>query len=170
MRQRNLIAYCDGASRKDGRGGWGYAVYENQYEIRYDFGGETNTTNNRMELMAAIRCLRSFPTGTALTLYSDSKYVVDGILDHMDMWLMTNWRTGGNKPVKNQDLWEALALQDVNRVVDWRWVKGHTGVVGNERADQLAGMGIPSPPYTMTELEINGKKMGPGKLFLMRRP
>lgn len=140
--------YCDGASRKDGRGGWGLVVYEDSIEVAFGCGGEYNTTNNRMELKAAIMAVRWLPVGVIATIHSDSKYVVDGILEHMDIWLRTGWRSSSNQPVKNVDLWEELGNLDVDRVIDWRWVKGHTGVVGNERADELAGLGIPKEKET----------------------
>lgn len=143
LRRRAFTVYCDGASRKDGRGGWGYAVFQGSVLLRSDYGGEFDTTNNRMELMAAIKALRSFVPGTVLTVYSDSQYVIQGILEHMDDWLFRDWRTSGNKPVKNRDLWEMLGNLDVDRTVRWEWVKGHTGNYGNELADQLAGKGVP---------------------------
>lgn len=149
---RDLRVYVDGASRKDGRGGWGYVVYEGVIELHYACGGAYNTTNNRMELMAAIRALRSFPPGERLTVVSDSKYVVEGILTYMDMWLMTNWRTSTNKPVKNTDLWKTLGELDVDRHVQWEWVKGHTGNIGNERADELAGLGVPEKKGMMDDV------------------
>lgn len=137
--------YCDGASRKDGRGGWGFVMYppKSKVELAYGCGGEHNTTNNRMELKAAIMAVRWLPVGAAATLHSDSKYVIDGILEHMDIWLRTGWRSSSNQAVKNVDLWVELANLDVDRVLSWQWVKGHSGVVGNERADELAGLGVP---------------------------
>lgn len=142
-----MDVYCDGASRKDGRGGWGFAVYvasrQGDTEIAYDFGGTYNTSSNRMELKAAIMAVRWLPVGAAATLHSDSKYVIDGILEHMDIWLRTGWRSSSNQAVKNVDLWVELANLDVDRVLSWQWVKGHSGVVGNERADELAGLGVP---------------------------
>lgn len=141
--------YCDGASRKDRRGGWGFAMYLEGVEAAFGCGGEYNTTNNRMELKAAIMAVRWLPVGATATIYSDSRYVIDGILEHMDIWLRTGWRSSSNKEVKNVDLWEELGNLDVDRVIDWQWVKGHTGVVGNERADELAGLGVPK--------EVRGK-------------
>ena len=143
IKPRHYVVYCDGASRKDGRGGWGYVLYENDVEGRARCGGEHGTTNNRMELKGAIMALRSLPQGARVTVYSDSQYVVNGILDHMDVWLMLGWQTSSGKPVKNADLWEILGYLDVDRKVDWKWVKGHSGVPGNERADRLATEGVP---------------------------
>ena len=143
MTKRHYVVYCDGASRKDGRGGWGFVVYENGEESYTRCGGTTETTNNRMELQAAIEALKSIPLGAKVTVYSDSQYVVNGILDHLDIWLMTGWMTSSMKPVKNADLWEELGFLDVDRKVDWLWVRGHSGVPGNELADQLATQGVP---------------------------
>lgn len=140
--------YCDGASRKDGRGGWGFVVYEDDREVVARKGGAFGTTSNAMELTAAIASLEwadanCLPEGTSLTVLSDSKYVVLGITEYMDTWLRAGWRTSGNKPLKNQDLWERLCALDCEVCPDWEWVKGHSGVIGNERADTLAGAGVP---------------------------
>lgn len=143
MIKKSYHIYCDGASRKDGRGGWGYVVLQGQVVLREARGGFYNTTNNRMELTAAIRAVQDAPRDGIVTIHSDSQYVVQGILEHMDLWLRTNWRTSGNKPVKNQDLWEKLGDLDCTYAPNWEWVKGHSGVWGNERADELAGLGIP---------------------------
>lgn len=138
-----LSVYCDGASRKDGRGGWAYVIYRGDVELRREVGGAIDTTNNRMELTGAIRALKSLPHGAKVTVYSDSKYVTEGITDYLDGWLSRNWRTSGNKAVKNQDLWEELGHLDADRRVTWQWVKGHAGVPGNELADRLASIGVP---------------------------
>jgi len=135
--------YCDGASRKDGRGGWGYVAYQGRRELRRGAGGDWDTTNNRMELMGAICALKSLPFGATVTVFSDSKYVIEGITEYLDDWLARNWRTSGNKEVKNRDLWEELGHLDADRCVTWRWVKGHAGTPGNELADKLAGSGVP---------------------------
>ena len=139
-----LNIYCDGASRKDGRGGWGLAAYWHDKLMFEECGGAFDTTNNRMELQGAIEALKCYDPGTEMTIHSDSQYVVQGILEHIDLWLRTGWRTSGNNPVKNQDLWEELATLDVERKVTWLWVKGHSGVPGNERADALATLGVPT--------------------------
>jgi ribonuclease HI len=137
------IVYCDGASRKDGRGGWGFVVYVRRQEVHAECGGEYNTTNQRMELFAAVMALLHFPAGAKLTIYSDSQYVIKGITEYMDVWARGNWRTSSNKPLKNADLWEQLGWLDVERLVTWRWVAGHSGDEGNDRADQLATQGVP---------------------------
>lgn len=142
----NYTAYCDGSSRKDGRGGWGYVVYAGHTELKQACGGEYETTNNRMELTAAIRALQSLPVGSRVRVYSDSNYVIQGITEHIDAWLQTGWRTSGNAPLKNRDLWEVLGNLDCDFEVDWRWVKGHSSVPGNERADRLAALGVPENP------------------------
>lgn len=135
--------YCDGASRKDGRGGWGFVVYRGNVRQRTEFGGAFDTTNNRMELQAAIEALKTISIGARVEVICDSKYVVEGILEHVDLWLRTGWRTSGNKPVKNVDLWQELVVLDIDRKVRWTWVKGHAGDVGNEEADAAAARGVP---------------------------
>lgn len=157
--RRHYHLFCDGASRKDGRGGWGFVVYENQVELFSGHGGMHDTTNNRMELTAAIKGLRSLPLKSLVTVYCDSKYVVDGITEHLDVWLRNGWRAAGNKPVKNQDLWQVLGEQDVERDTRWVWVKGHTGVAGNERADQLAGLGIPKEKSDARESRSDSRSL-----------
>ena len=134
--------YTDGAcSGNPGPGGWGvYMVMEGMESSRC--GGEQNTTNNRMEMMAAIEALRALPDGTALTLYTDSKYLKDGLTKWIHGWKRNGWRTASKKPVKNQDLWEQLDQLAANRSITWQWVKGHAGVPGNEMADQLANQGL----------------------------
>lgn len=141
----NYVAYTDGASRKDGRGGWGYVLYLNDQELETACGGHHETTNNRMELLAAIKALEGAkPFTDTLTVISDSIYVVAGITDHMDSWLRSGWRGTGNQEIKNKDLWERLGHLDCDyKKVAWQWVKGHTGIIGNERADELAGLGVP---------------------------
>lgn len=136
--------YCDGASRKDGRGGWGFVVYFHDDEIDFKCGGAYDTTNNRMELTAAIEALKWAKShrGT-YTIACDSQYVIKGVTEYLDAWLQMGWRTGANKPVKNDDLWEILGHLDCDVQPRWEWVRGHNGDVGNERADELAGLGIP---------------------------
>jgi ribonuclease HI len=105
-------------------------------------GGEANTTNNRMELMAAIRALEALTRRCDVVLYTDSKYVRHGIEDWLPQWKKRGWRTAARKPVKNVDLWQALDALAQEHKVEWRWVRGHTGDVGNERADMLANRGL----------------------------
>jgi ribonuclease HI len=137
-------AYCDGASRKDGRGGWGYIIYHAGEKVASGCGGTHGTTNNRMELQGAIEVLQRLKKGTKATVYSDSQYVIRGITEYVDTWLRLNWRTTSCKPVKNADLWEELVLLDLDRRIDWQWVRGHNGTPGNEEADRLATLGVPA--------------------------
>ena len=105
-------------------------------------GGEPETTNNRMELTAAIEALNALNDRTQVPLYTDSKYVMDGIREWMPNWKQRGWKTAARKPVKNQDLWQALDAAVERHAIDWQWVKGHTGNPGNEEADELANRGI----------------------------
>ena len=144
-----LTVYCDGASRKDGRGGWGYTVRDtSNATVLENYGGELDTTNNRMELIAAIEAILGtrdeFGPCKSLTVVSDSDYVVRGITEHVETWVMLGWRTSSNKPVKNEDLWrELLEAIDAHDDILFQWVKGHSGVEGNERADYLSQCGVP---------------------------
>jgi ribonuclease HI len=106
------------------------------------FGGENNPTNNRMELMAAIEALKSLKRSCKLTLYTDSQYVRKGITEWIINWKKRNWKTAAKKPVKNDDLWRLLDMHVTRHDVEWVWVKGHAGNLGNEAADQLANRGI----------------------------
>jgi len=137
-----LSIYTDGACRGNpGPGGWGAVLIyrDSQKEL---FGGADNTTNNRMELQAAIEGLRALKRGCELTLYTDSQYVRQGITDWIDGWKKRGWKTAAKKPVKNADLWQALDLETQRHSINWVWVKGHAGNEGNELADQLANRGI----------------------------
>lgn len=135
--------YTDGAcSGNPGPGGWGavlrYGVHEREL-----FGGEAApTTNNRMELMAAIRALESLTRPASVRLYTDSTYVRGGILRWMTNWKRNGWRTSARQPVKNADLWQRLDEAAARHTVEWLWVKGHAGDPGNERADALANRGV----------------------------
>jgi len=106
------------------------------------FGGEADTTNNRMELMAAIEALNALKGSRKVLLYTDSTYVMDGINKWMPNWKKRGWKTSAKKPVKNQDLWMELDEAIVPHDIEWHWVRGHTGVPGNEEADELANRGI----------------------------
>lgn len=141
---KNYTVYCDGASRKDGRGGWGASIRQKGHPNLDIYGGEYETTNNRMELMAAIEALWYLPPRCIVTVVCDSQYVVMGATDYVETWVRAGWRTSSNKPVKNDDLWkELLGAIARHRSVEWQWVKGHTGNEGNERADALATLGVP---------------------------
>ena len=130
--------HTDGACLGNpGPGGWGALLCCRGREKEIA-GGEALTTNNRMELTAAIMALESLREGCAVVLHTDSQYVRQGITLWMPNWLRRNWRTAGGDQVKNQDLWERLHAACARHRIDWRWVKGHSGNPGNERADQLA--------------------------------
>ena len=134
--------YTDGACRGNpGPGGWG-AVLMYGEKTKEMYGGENNTTNNRMELMAAIRALEALNRGCELTLYTDSQYVRKGITEWIMNWKKRGWKTAAKKPVKNADLWQLLDEQVNKHNVNWVWVKGHAGNEGNELADDLANKGV----------------------------
>jgi ribonuclease HI len=130
--------FTDGACKGNpGPGGWG-AVLRFKDKERELSGGEPDTTNNRMEMMAAIEGLKALTRPCRVKLFTDSKYVMDGITKWIHGWQRNGWRTADKKPVKNADLWQALLAATAPHQVDWRWVKGHAGHPENERADKLA--------------------------------
>lgn len=134
--------YTDGAcSGNPGRGGWGALLRYKTTEKELS-GAERDTTNNRMELMAAIEGLKAIKRTCAVTLYTDSKYVLQGVTEWMDGWKERGWKTADKKPVKNQDLWMLLDEQVQRHSITWEWVKGHAGHIENERVDELARMAI----------------------------
>ncbi|MDG1417435.1 MAG: ribonuclease HI [Maricaulis sp.] len=138
-----ITIHTDGAcSGNPGPGGWGALMEWNgsRKEIK---GGEADTTNNRMELMAAIKALEALKRdGQDVILFTDSVYVRDGITKWIHGWKQRGWKTANKKPVKNVELWQELDTLNQRHSVDWRWVKGHAGDPGNERADALAGEGL----------------------------
>lgn len=139
---KTVIMYTDGACRGNpGPGGWG-AILRYGDHVRELQGGEPETTNNRMELMAAIMGLAALTRPSRVELHTDSRYVRDGITQWLPEWRRRNWLTRARKPVKNKDLWIRLADLVERHDVDWHWVKGHSGNPGNERADALANMGL----------------------------
>jgi len=130
--------FTDGAcSGNPGPGGWGAILHFNGTEKELS-GGERDTTNNRMEMMAAIEALKALKKPCTVTLVSDSKYLKDGITTWIHNWKKNGWRTAARKPVKNADLWQALEKAIEKHDVTWEWVKGHAGHPENERADALA--------------------------------
>jgi len=144
MPEPEVIIYTDGACKGNpGPGGWGALLIagENRREL---YGGETLTTNNRMELTAAIEALRALKRPTRVRLFTDSSYVKQGIETWIHGWKRNGWRTSDKKPVKNADLWQTLDALAASQTVEWRWVKGHSGDPGNDRADALSNAGIPS--------------------------
>jgi len=137
-----VVIYTDGAcSGNPGPGGWGaLLIYgEKRKELK---GGEAETTNNRMELLAAIRALEALKQRCRVDLHTDSNYLRDGITDWINRWKRNGWKTANRKPVKNDDLWQRLDELQAAQDVHWHWVKGHAGDEGNERADQLAREGM----------------------------
>ena len=137
-----LDLYTDGAcSGNPGPGGWGVLIRRGAAE-ETRCGGAAETTNNRMELQAAIEALKAVPEGGAATLHTDSSYVRDGITRWIAKWKAGGWLTAARKPVKNRDLWQELDELGRARRIDWRWVRGHAGDPGNERADELARQGM----------------------------
>jgi ribonuclease HI len=139
---KTIEIYTDGACRGNpGPGGWGVLLISGA-KRRTMHGGEPDTTNNRMELRAAIEALNALNGERSVTLYTDSKYVMDGINSWIIGWKKRGWKTANRKPVKNQDLWQALDEAVGRHNVKWKWVRGHTGDPGNEAADALANRGI----------------------------
>ena len=137
-----VVIYTDGASSGNpGPGGWG-AILMFGEKTKEICGGEPATTNNRMELMAAIQALETLTRPCTVELHTDSQYVMKGISEWIHSWKRRGWRTADNKPVKNEDLWRRLDEARQRHDVQWRWVKGHAGHEHNERADALAGQGL----------------------------
>ena len=138
-----ILIYTDGAcSGNPGPGGWGAVLIKDAHRKEIN-GGEAETTNNRMELMAAIEALNALKSAPSkVVLYTDSNYVKGGITNWIHNWKKNGWKTANKKPVKNADLWQALDEAEEKHNVTWRWVKGHAGHPENERADELARDGI----------------------------
>jgi len=135
--------YTDGACRGNpGPGGWGAGVHYRGHEKELSGGEPAKTTNNRMELMAAIQALESLTRAVPVRLHTDSTYLRNGISKWLPGWKRNGWQTAGKRPVKNADLWQRLEVAVEGHDVDWRWVKGHAGNPGNERADALANRGM----------------------------
>src|SRR5690606_19271817 len=134
--------YSDGACKGNpGPGGWGVLLQWKDHEKEL-FGGERNTTNNRMELMAVIKALESLNRACDVEIYTDSQYVQKGISEWILSWKRRGWKTADKKPVKNEDLWRRLDALAAGHRIAWRWVRGHAGHPENERADQLANRGV----------------------------
>lgn len=131
--------YTDGAcSGNPGKGGWG-AILKYRGHVKELSGYDEDTTNNRMELMAAIKALQTLKKPCDVVLVTDSRYVQQGINEWVNGWIARNWKTASNQPVKNVDLWQLLVIErDRHLSIDWQWVKGHAGHPENERADELA--------------------------------
>ncbi|MEY2972371.1 MAG: ribonuclease HI [Gammaproteobacteria bacterium] len=139
---KSIEIYTDGACRGNpGVGGWGAIIHylDTSKEL---FGGSHETTNNQMEMQAVIEGLKALKEPCNITLYTDSKYVMDGITNWIHGWKQNDWKTANKKPVKNKELWQELDGLVSKHNIEWKWVKGHAGIPGNERADELANLGI----------------------------
>ena len=144
MAKERVEIFTDGAcSGNPGPGGWGAVLRWKGVEKELS-GGERETTNNRMEMMAAIIALESLKRAVPVDLYTDSTYLRDGITKWLPGWKSNGWKTAAKKPVKNQDLWLRLEAAMADHDISWHWVKGHAGHPENERADELARAGIPT--------------------------
>lgn len=140
--------WTDGACKGNpGMGGWGALLRQGAHEKELS-GGEPDTTNNRMELMAVIQALRALKRRCVVTVHTDSSYVQKGMTEWLPNWKRRDWRTADKKPVKNADLWRTLDELAAQHELHWRWVRGHAGDPGNERADALANLGVEDPQGT----------------------
>ncbi len=140
-----LVMYTDGACKGNpGPGGWGVLLRSADGTEKEMFGGELETTNNRMEMTAVIQGLRVLKRPCTIVLHLDSQYVLKGITEWLAGWKAKGWKTASKQPVKNVDLWQELdqIVSQAGHTIDWRWVKGHAGDPGNERADALANRGV----------------------------
>ena len=142
--RRTVVIHTDGACKGNpGPGGWGALLVSGLHE-RELFGGAAQTTNNRMELSAVIEALGALKGPCHVVVYTDSSYVQKGISEWIHAWKARGWKTADKKPVKNDDLWRLLDVAAARHEIEWRWVKGHAGDPGNERADALANRGVDS--------------------------
>lgn len=142
--KKHVTMYTDGACKGNpGVGGWGVKLQYGEH-VKELFGGELETTNNRMEMTAVIAGLKVLKQACVVTVYTDSKYVLQGMEEWLEAWKARGWKTASKSPVKNVDLWQQLDDLVQQHEVSWQWVKGHAGHAGNERADQLANMGVAS--------------------------
>lgn len=139
-----VTIYTDGACRGNpGPGGWG-VIFSYKGIVKELYGGDPETTNNRMELMAAIQALEALTKPCSVQINTDSKYVLQGITEWMSNWKKRGWKTASKTPVKNEDLWRRLDAAIQRHNIEWVWVKGHSGHKDNDRADELANLGIDS--------------------------
>jgi ribonuclease HI len=141
MTKKEIVIYIDGAcSGNPGPGGWGFFMSYNG-STKEEYGSEVNTTNNRMEITAAIKAIQAVKKKYSLTIYTDSTYLKNGITKWIHGWIKHNWKKDSKDPIKNVDLWEKLWEIISEHSIDWRWVKGHSGDFGNDKADYLANLG-----------------------------
>ena len=155
------VAYTDGACKGNpGAGGWGAHLIFSDGRTQDLYGGDKETTNNRMELMGAIQAPTHSPHEHNLEIWTDSSYVKKGITEWIEGWKKRGWKTASKKPVANQNLWQQLDNLCQQREVDWHWVKGHAGHAGNEKADELANLGVTSRSADIsdTDLQDTAKK------------
>lgn len=151
---KKVIIHSDGACHGNpGPGGWA-AILEHGSHKKELSGGTPATTNNRMELQAAIEAFRALKEPCEIEFYTDSEYVKNGISDWLPIWKRNGWRTKSKKPVKNDDLWRALDSEASKHKVEWRWLKGHAGHLGNERCDQLASEEIAKIKKSLTREKL----------------
>ncbi|HUG58402.1 MAG TPA: ribonuclease HI [Candidimonas sp.] len=142
MNSSQVEIWTDGACKGNpGLGGWGVLLRQGRHE-KVLYGGEAETTNNRMELMAVIQALRALKRRCDVVVHTDSQYVLKGMSEWITNWKRRGWLTADKKPVKNADLWRELDELGEQHTLTWQWVRGHTGDPGNERADELANMGV----------------------------
>jgi ribonuclease HI len=146
MTDKNMVViYTDGAcSGNPGPGGWGSVLLYNGHRRELS-GGEAETTNNRMEMMAVIRALETLSRPCKVHIHTDSVYVMKGLTEWLEQWKKRGWKTAAKKPVKNAELWQRLEQAVSRHRAEWTWVKGHSGIAENERADELATQAIPRP-------------------------
>ena len=145
---KSVEIWTDGACKGNpGPGGWGALLRYGQHE-RELYGGEWETTNNRMEIMAVIKALRALKAPCKVTIHTDSQYVRNAMTKWLPDWKRRGWRTAARKPVKNADLWQLLDELVARHEVSWKWVRGHAGDPGNEHADALANRGVPTTEYS----------------------
>ena len=137
--ERQYLLYCDGSCLGNpGPGGWAYRVWQGHRFVREQSGTEQNTTNNRMELRAAIEGLKSFPSASNIVVVSDSRYLISGMTELLPLWQARNWRSSNGPAIQNQALWQELITVSRRHKVRWRWVRGHSGLPEQESVDRLA--------------------------------
>ena len=137
--ERPSLLYCDGSCLGNpGPGGWAYCVWHGRRVLREQSGTEQNTTNNRMELRAAIEGLKSFPSASNIVVVSDSRYLISGMTELLPLWKVRNWRSSNGPAIRNQAVWQELITAGKRHNVSWQWVRGHSGVLEQESVDRLA--------------------------------